>query len=137
MAEGRFGDWRTVSKYSSRTSFIGNCMHPDGCNFRVRTETDCGSVSPWSSVANSKNQSNNAPQTSMVRTFQSQTECGVVIQWDRAPSNGSRPISLQVWIQKRDGEFSSYGLSQFCDEDSTTTQCTVDSEHLRTSPFFL
>lgn len=73
----------------------------------------------------------------MVRTFQSQTECGVVIQWDRAPSNGSRPISLQVWIQKRDDEFSSYGLSQFCDEDSTTTQCTVDSEHLRTSPFFL
>jgi len=137
MAEGRFGDWRTVSKYSSRTNFIGNCMHPDGCNFRVRTETECGSVSPWSAVANSKTTTNDTPNTSMVRTFQSQNECGVVIQWDRAPSNGSRPISLQVWIQQRNGEFSSRGLSQFCDEDSSTTQCTVASEHLRSAPFFL
>jgi hypothetical protein len=137
MAEGRFGDWRTVSKYSSRTNFIGNCMHPDGCNFRVRTETECGSVSPWSGAANSKTRSNNTPNNSMVRTFPSQTECGVVIQWDRAPSNGSRPMALQVFIQKRNGEYSSSGLSQFCDGDSDTTQCTVDSEHLRAQPFLL
>lgn len=99
MAEGRYGDWRTVSKYSSRTNFIGNCMHPDGCNFRVRTEKECGSVSPWSAVANSMDQASQATPNSMVRTLSSPTECGVIIQWDRAQSNGSRPQSLQVTIK--------------------------------------
>lgn len=137
MSEGRYGDWRTVSKYSSRTNFIGNCMHPDGCNFRVRTETECGSVSPWSGVANSSAQTTQTPNNSMVRTFSSPTECGVIIQWDRAPSNGSRPQSLQVWIQKRSGEFSSTGVSQYCSTASETTQCTIPSAVLRASPFLL
>jgi len=80
-------------------------MHPDGCNFRVRTETDCGSVSPWSDTTNSNSLVPANQNTSMVRTFASQTECGVVIQWDRAPSQGSRPQSLQVWIKKRNGDY--------------------------------
>jgi len=112
-------------------------MHPDGCNFRVRTETECGSVSPWSDVTNSKAASTNSNNSSMVRTFASQSECGVVIQWDRVPSNGSRPQSLQVWIKQRSGEFSSRGISEFCDTEPDTTQCTIRSEHLRSSPFFL
>lgn len=137
MSEGRYGDWRTVSKYSSRTNFIGNCMHPDGCNFRVRTETECGSVSSWSDVTNSVAASSTNTNASMVRTFASQSECGVVIQWDEVRQNGSRPQSLQVWIKQRSGEFSSRGISTYCDTDAATTQCTVPSEHLRSSPFFL
>lgn len=137
MSEGRYGDWRTVSKYSTRTNFIGTCMHPDGCNFRVRSETECGSVSPWSGVTNSKSQLNETPNSSSVRTFASQSECGVVIQWDRAPSNGSRPSSLQVWIRQRGGEFSSTGISAYCSMDSDSTQCTIPSDHLRSQPFFL
>ena len=137
MSQGRYGDWRTVSKYSARTNFIGTCHHPDGCNFRVRTETECGSVSPWSDVANSNQQNNSPTNTSMVRTLASTTECGVIIQWDRAPAQGSRPMSLQVWIQQRNGEFSSRGISQFCSNEPDTTQCTVPSDILRAAPFFL
>ena len=73
----------------------------------------------------------------MVRTLASQTECGVIIQWDRAPSQGSRPMSLQVWIQQHNGEYSSRGISQYCSNEPDTTQCTVPSNVLRAAPYFL
>jgi hypothetical protein len=112
-------------------------MHPNGCNFRVRTETECGSVSPWSEVTNSSSQQDQQQSSSMVRTFSSQSECGVVIQWDRAPSQGSRPQSLQVYIKKRNGDFTKDFLDAHCSTEADTTQCTVPSNVLRATPYFL
>lgn len=56
----------------------------------------------------------------MVRTFSSQTTCGVVVQWDRAPSQGSRPVSFFVEIQDHNeesntGNWYSTHLDEFCD----------------------
>lgn len=136
MSEGSYGQWRTVSKYNSRTNFIGSCNNASGCQFRVRTEKECGSVSAWSGTTNTNpgnNQSNVNDQK--VRTFPSNEGCGITIQWDPVPTQGGRANYLQVQVQSRSNTF--YYTNLPCDTSASTTQCTVQAATLKASPYYL
>lgn len=136
MRSAGYGQWRTVST-SSRTSFSGYCSDPQGCEWRVRSENDCGNVSDWSPVARDRRPTSNDPVagTRKVRTAESVTGCGVTISWDKPPSTGGRPAYQTVEVQSRSGAFYSTGLS--CPTDPIKTDCTVEASVLKSSPYYL